>query len=217
MTKDLLVTEGGEHQIRREIEVKQVVARLTQIMQNTRHPNILRLYGWFHDVNRVFLILEYAGKPRQRSAKDKFQLKAGGGEIFRHLRKAGRFSERRSSRYIAQVAGGLAYLHSKNIIHRDIKPENLLLGADDSVKICDFGWSVHTAGVQQTLAGTLSYVPPEMIMGQAYGKAVDIWALGVLTYEFICGTEPFAGQDQRGEWQPSPKLKSRYPITHLPR
>jgi len=80
---------------------------------------------------------------------------AGQGEVFKHLAKAGKFSEKRSSRvrllqdisdeqYISQVAAGLAYLHEHNVIHRDIKPENLLLGMEGEIKIGDFGWSVHS-------------------------------------------------------------------------
>ena len=80
---------------------------------------------------------------------------AGQGEVFKHLAKAGKFSEKRSSRvgllqdisdeqYIRQVAAGLAYLHDHNVIHRDIKPENLLLGMEGEIKIGDFGWSVHS-------------------------------------------------------------------------
>jgi len=81
---------------------------------------------------------------------------AGKGELFKQLAKVGHFSERRSARvsywghdeadmqYTLQVARGLAYLHSKNVIHRDLKPENLLLGLNGEIKIGDFGWSVHS-------------------------------------------------------------------------
>ena len=115
---------------------------------------------------------------------------AGQGEVFKHLAKAGKFSEKRASRvsqlygiqdivekqYVSQVAAGLAYLHEHNVIHRDIKPENLLLGMEGEIKIGDFGWSVHSPEERQrTIAGTLSYVSPEMIQGQPYGRAVDAW------------------------------------------
>ncbi|RSH90483.1 spindle assembly checkpoint kinase [Saitozyma podzolica] len=174
LPKDEVISKGVQTQVRREIE----------IMQQLRHPNIVRLYGWFHDANRIFLMMEFAGH----------------GEVFKHLRKARRFSEKRSSKYIRQIADGLAYLHSKNVIHRDIKPENLLLGMNGEIKIGDFGWSVHAPDEdsQRTLAGTLSYVAPEMILGQPYGRAVDIWALGVLTFEFVCGEEPFGADTTMG-------------------
>ncbi|OCF54218.1 AUR protein kinase [Kwoniella mangroviensis CBS 10435] len=174
LSKDEVITKEVQIQVRREIEV----------MQQLRHPNIIRLYGWFHDSTRIFLMLELAGK----------------GELFKQLAKKGRFSERRSSQYIRQVASGLTYLHSNQIIHRDIKPENLLLGMNGEIKIGDFGWSVYSPeeNSQRTLAGTLSYVSPEMVLGQPYGKAVDIWALGVLAYELTCGAEPFGADTSSG-------------------
>lgn len=90
------------------------------------------------------------------------------------------------------MADALQYLHSKNVIHRDIKPENLLMGMHGELKISDFGWSVHAPGNRrQTMCGTLDYLPPEMVERQSHGKAVDLWALGVLTYEFCQGDPPF--------------------------
>ena len=90
------------------------------------------------------------------------------------------------------MADALSYLHSKHVIHRDIKPENLLLGIDGELKIGDFGWSVHAPGNRRTtLCGTLDYLPPEMIEGKEHNEKVDLWALGVLTYEFLVGVPPF--------------------------
>lgn len=70
------------------------------------------MYGYFHDSKRIFLIIEFAAK----------------GELYKQLSKLGRFDEKKSSRYIAQMADALSYLHKKHVIHRDIKPENLLIG-----------------------------------------------------------------------------------------
>ncbi|KAI0785119.1 other/AUR protein kinase [Abortiporus biennis] len=164
--KSEIVQSRVEKQIRREIEIQ----------QNLRHPHILRLYGYFHDEKRIFLMLEFAGR----------------GELYKQLTKYGSFSEKRSSRYIDQMADALTYLHSKHVIHRDIKPENLLLGINGELKIGDFGWSVHAPGNRRTtLCGTLDYLPPEMVEGREHSEKVDYWALGVLTYEFICGAPPF--------------------------
>lgn len=78
----------------------------------------------------------------------------------------------------------LIYLHAKNVIHRDIKPENILLGHDDQVKIADFGWSVHEPNSQRTtLCGTMDYLSPEMVQGHPHTNKVDLWSIGVLTYE----------------------------------
>ncbi|BGP49936.1 spindle assembly checkpoint kinase [Rhodotorula kratochvilovae] len=164
--KEEIVKNKVEKQVRREIEIQSHLA----------HPNILRLHGYFHDERRIFLILEFAGQ----------------GELYRKLSKVGRFGEKRASRYIAQMADALAYLHAKHVIHRDIKPENILIGVNGELKIGDFGWSVHAPGNRRsTLCGTLDYLPPEMVESKDHTAAVDLWALGVLTYEFLVGTPPF--------------------------
>ena len=165
-----------EKQVRREIEIQ----------SNLAHPNILRLYGHFHDTKRIFLIIEYAQK----------------GELYKHLRKAQRFQESVAAGYIAQMASALKFLHRKHVIHRDIKPENILVGLHGEIKISDFGWSVHAPNNRRnTMCGTLDYLPPEMIKQQSsssqpdggnwYSEKVDLWSLGVLTYEFLVGEAPF--------------------------
>ncbi|KAG6354043.1 hypothetical protein INS49_005014 [Diaporthe citri] len=159
-----------EKQVRREIEIQ----------SNLCHPNILKLYGHFHDTKRVFLILEYAGQ----------------GELYKHLQKVTRFHEQKAAQYIAQMTSALIHLHRKNVIHRDIKPENILVGLHGEVKISDFGWSVHAPGKRRnTYCGTLDYLPPEMVtsgsMDNSYDEKVDLWSLGVLMYEFLVGEAPF--------------------------
>ena len=159
-----------EKQTRREIEIQ----------SNLAHPNILKLYGHFHDSKRIFLILEFAGK----------------GELYKHLRKENRFPEWKAAQYIAQMASALKYLHKKHVMHRDIKPENILVGIHGEVKISDFGWSVHApANRRNTMCGTLDYLPPEMLRSgmedNHYNQKVDMWSLGVLMYEFLVGEAPF--------------------------
>ena len=167
--KTQLCASHVEHQLRREIEIQ----------SHLRHPNILRLYGYFYDNTRVFLILEYAAM----------------GELYKELQRQKRFSERRSATYIASLARALIYCHKKHVIHRDIKPENLLVGIKGELKIADFGWSVHAPNSRrQTLCGTLDYLPPEMVEGRDHDYAVDVWSLGVLAYEFLVGTPPFEAE-----------------------
>lgn len=169
--KSQLVKSSVEHQLRREVEIQ----------AHLRHPHILKLYGYFHDDTRIYLILEFAAR----------------GEMYKELKKQGRFSEQLSATYIAELSDALIYCHAKNVIHRDIKPENLLMGLRGELKIADFGWSVHTpSSKRQTLCGTLDYLPPEMIEGKAHDKMVDIWSLGVLCYEFLVGFPPFESQTQ---------------------
>ncbi|KAI9277004.1 kinase-like domain-containing protein [Phascolomyces articulosus] len=160
-----------ERQLRREVEIQ----------GNLRHPNILRLYGYFHDESRVFLILELAAN----------------GELYKELQAQGQFTEDVAARYIAQMTNALLYLHSKRVIHRDIKPENLLLGLKGELKIGDFGWSVRTGVTDRrsTLCGTLDYLPPEIVEGRRHTEKVDLWSLGILLYEMLCGKPPFEDEN----------------------
>jgi len=176
MFKSQLVKAGVEHQLRREIEIQ----------SHLRHPNILRLFNYFYDETRVYLMLEYAAR----------------GELYKELRKCKRFDEKRAATYIYQVSDALNYCHGKKIIHRDIKPENLLLDLKGSIKIADFGWSVHTPSSRRaTMCGTLDYLPPEMVEGKTHDDKVDLWCTGVLLYEFLCGKPPFESKSQNDTYR----------------
>ncbi|CAD6238985.1 GSCOCG00008590001-RA-CDS [Cotesia congregata] len=170
------IEEGKiEHQVRREIEIQ----------THLRHPNILRMYGYFYDDRRVYFILEFAPN----------------GELYKALKAApnGRFDDKRTAPYIRQLADAMKYCHSKKVIHRDIKPENLLLGRDGELKIADFGWSVHApSSRRETLCGTLDYLPPEMVLGKSHDHTVDLWGAGVLCYELLTGNPPFMAKTYEG-------------------
>ncbi|KAI9548831.1 hypothetical protein NQZ68_003365 [Dissostichus eleginoides] len=184
--KKQLEKAGVEHQLRREVEIQ----------SHLRHPNILRLYGYFHDSTRVYLILEFAPK----------------GELYSELQRCGSFPEDKSATYIMELADALNYCHSKKVIHRDIKPENLLLGADGELKIADFGWSVHTPSSRRsTLCGTLDYLPPEMIEGKTHDEKVDLWSLGVLCYEFLVGKPPFETKSHEETYRKISRVEYTYP------
>mmetsp|Transcript_2437 Transcript_2437/g.4088 ORF Transcript_2437/g.4088 Transcript_2437/m.4088 type:complete len:323 (+) Transcript_2437:166-1134(+) len=175
-----------EHQLRREIEIQ----------AHLRHPNILRLYGYFYDNEKVYLILEYAAR----------------GELYKLLQKLHHFTEQQTATYIVQLARALHYCHGKHVIHRDVKPENLLLGMNGELKIADFGWSVHSPTQRRlTLCGTLDYLPPEMVEGRAHDQTVDSWSLGVLTYEFLFGIPPFEAPGHQDTYRRIVRVDLKFP------
>lgn len=191
--------QGIQHQVRREIEIQ----------THLRHPNILRMYGYFHDEARIYLILEYAP----------------GDTLYKMLQKHKSFDEQRSASYIKSLISALMYLHERNVIHRDIKPENLLLGHKDVLKIADFGWSVHEPNSKRTtLCGTLDYLSPEMVQAKPHNKMVDLWSLGVLAYELLTGSAPFHAEDYNTTYKmimrvqyPEPKNVSKAAVHFISR
>ena len=186
LSKGQLLKSGVEHQLRREIEIQ----------AHLRHRHILRMYGYFYDNKNIYLILEYSP----------------GGELYKKLTARGQFSERTSARFISDLSTAMKYCHSKHVIHRDIKPENLLLGANNDIKIADFGWSVHApTSRRNTLCGTLDYLPPEMVEGREHDEQVDTWALGVLLYEFLVGMPPFETESHSATYRRIQRVDIRWP------
>lgn len=176
LSKKQIMRANYTAQIRREIEIQ----------SHLRHPNVLRLYGFFWDARRVCLVLEYAS----------------GGELYKQLKRQplGRFAEEVAARYVQQLVAALQYMHNRHVIHRDIKPENLL--TDDGVlKISDFGWSIHAPSAKRsTLCGTLDYLPPEMVRQKNHDNAVDLWSLGILSFELMVGRPPFESAEKEATY-----------------
>ncbi|XP_069741120.1 aurora kinase C-like isoform X2 [Narcine bancroftii] len=184
--KSQLENDNVEHQLRREIEIQ----------SHLKHPNILRLYNYFFDRTRIYLMLEYAP----------------GGELYKELQKCGCFTEQRSATYILELADALQYCHLKKVIHRDIKPENLLVGLRGELKIADFGWSVHApSSRRKTFCGTLDYLPPEMVEGRMHDERVDLWSLGILCYEFLVGHPPFESGSHQETYRKICKVEVQFP------
>ncbi|KAG7386041.1 hypothetical protein PHYPSEUDO_000709 [Phytophthora pseudosyringae] len=186
LNKQQLMKSSMEHQLRREIEIQ----------SHLRHKSILRLYGYFYDSKRVYLIIEFAPQ----------------GELYKKLMRAGRFSEKQSALYVQEMARALIYMHSKHVIHRDIKPENLLVGFSGELKIADFGWSVHAPSSRRTtLCGTLDYLPPEMIENKPHDEKVDVWTLGILMYEFLTGAPPFETENTKETYRRIAHVDLKFP------
>eukprot|EP00616_Rhizochromulina_sp_CCMP1243_P001428 CAMPEP_0118972094 /NCGR_PEP_ID=MMETSP1173-20130426/8519_1 /TAXON_ID=1034831 /ORGANISM="Rhizochromulina marina cf, Strain CCMP1243" /LENGTH=299 /DNA_ID=CAMNT_0006921611 /DNA_START=21 /DNA_END=920 /DNA_ORIENTATION=- len=186
LQKNQLLNAGVEHQLRREIEIQ----------SHLRHKNILRMFGYFYDEKRIYLILEFAPQ----------------GELYKRLTAVGRFDEATAARYIFEMGEALRYCHQKHVIHRDIKPENLLLGYEGELKIADFGWSVHAPSSRRnTLCGTLDYLPPEMIEGRDHDEKVDLWSLGVLMFEFLVGNPPFEAEGHTQTYRRISRVDLKFP------
>ena len=154
--------------------------REVKIHSHLKHPNIVSLYSTFSDDRNVYLLEEYGN----------------GGQLYKRLKDVATFNEKTVSFIIRSVLEAVKYLHSKDIIHRDIKPENIVL-VHGSVKLCDFGWSVfEPSTLRETVCGTPLYTCPELVKGQKYSDKIDMWTIGMLTFELFFGQIPFKIEDE---------------------
>lgn len=152
------------------------------VLRRVRHTNIIQLMEVFETAERVYMVMELAT----------------GGELFDRIIARGSFTERDATRVLQMVLEGVKYLHTLGITHRDLKPENLLYyhpGADSKIIITDFGLaSSRKKGdecLMKTTCGTPEYIAPEILVRKPYTNAVDMWALGVISYILLSGTMPF--------------------------
>ena len=108
------------------------------------------------------------------------------------LSGASGFSEKKARQFTAEILTAVHSLHKHNILHRDIKLENILVGDDGHIYVSGFGLcQPHFGGIERAMTGTPSYMAPEIIAHQSYGRAVDYWCVGVLLYEMLTGTQPW--------------------------
>ena len=165
------------------------------ILNSLSHPLIVRMEGIAQDSRYLFIAMEVVS----------------GGELFKHLRKAGKFKKSEAAFYAAQVTLMWEYLHSKNVIYRDLKPENLLIDKQGYLKLTDLGFAKIVSTRTYTLCGTPEYLAPEVILNKGHGKAVDWWTLGVLLYEMVVGVDPFNSPDPLIMYQNIVKGTLRFP------
>ena len=181
-------------QINREIE----------IMYKLNHPHVMKLINHFEDDEKFYLIMPYASK----------------GQLYSLLRRQVRFDQRTAAQYMREVLEAVRYIHSfsPKIIHRDIKPENLLLDENYRVLLSDFGWSnfLDENETRKTFCGTPEYLSPEMAKKTGHNEMVDIWALGVLLFEFLAGYAPFSGSCPKELYTNIKKLKVNWPVDFPP-
>jgi cGMP-dependent protein kinase len=97
--------------------------------------------------------------------------------------------------YAASIILALEYLHQRDILYRDLAPENVIIDQEGYVCLVDFSSARLVQGRTYTLIGTAFYTAPEVIVGRGYGKSADLWSLGVLIFELLCGFVPFGHEE----------------------
>ncbi|XP_064161671.1 calcium/calmodulin-dependent protein kinase type 1D-like isoform X1 [Anguilla rostrata] len=149
------------------------------VLRRINHDNVVRLEDFYESETHYYLVMQLVL----------------GGELFDRILDRGVYTEKDASQVIQQVLQAVNYLHQNSIVHRDLKPENLLYYSQDEnakIMISDFGLSkMDDLCAMSTACGTPGYVAPEVLAQKPYGKAVDCWSIGVITYILLCGYPPF--------------------------
>lgn len=140
-------------------------------------PFIVKLHDFFVQDNFLYMIMTHIAK----------------GNLYVYMYKHFPLSQEEALEIWFQTLKGIEYLHAHRIYMRDIKPENILIDADNSVKLCDFGWACRMEDVEYRLVqgGTYLYMSPESLRKEIQDLASDMWSLGVLLYELTHFRVPF--------------------------
>lgn len=150
-----------------------------KVLSYVNNPFIVSLHYAFQTSTKLCLILDYCS----------------GGDLSKHLKLEGRFSEQKAKLYLCEIILALQDLHRRDIIYRDLKPDNVVLDEEGHCKLTDFGLSKegvmdHTSGAR-SFCGSIAYLAPEMLRKNGHGKAVDWYLLGVVFYEMMVGIPPY--------------------------
>src|ERR1022692_2944374 len=146
------------------------------------HPGIVTIYDVEQQDDLAYIAMEYVDGPTLD------QLLSGPQPL----------APERMFSIFGQTAVALDYAHGKGIVHRDIKPANIMIAADGTAKITDFGIAKITASEQFTMTGTIigtpHYMSPEQVQGQTVDGRSDQFSLAVIAYEVLTGEKPYAGE-----------------------
>lgn len=161
-------------------EDEQALQDEVSILQQVSHPNIVRLHEVFDCPKTFYMVMEVMS----------------GGELFDRIVEKEKYTEEDARVLVQKMAQAIKYCHDMGIVHRDLKPENLLFQdetEESEIKIADFGLAklVTSENMMETACGTPGYVAPEILSDMPYGKEVDLWSIGVITYILLCGFPPF--------------------------
>jgi len=167
---------GGED----AAEIMARFRREAQAAGRLNHPRIVSIYEYGEDAGTTFIAMEFVAG---RSLRESFEQNA-------------RFSVPQIVRIMSQLLEALDYSHRQGVVHRDIKPANIMLLADGTVKVADFGIArIESSNLTQTgmILGTPSYMSPEQFMGQKIDGRSDLFSSGVILYQLLTGERPFTG------------------------
>jgi serine/threonine protein kinase len=147
------------------------------VLKQAASPFLLTLYYSFQTPDNLYMIIDYCP----------------GGDLNFHIIQ-NLFEEDEAKFYIAELILAIEHLHELDIIYRDLKPENILISQDNHIKLADFGLAKEGIADQQSsksFVGSPAYLPPEMLNRKGVGKSADIYGIGAVLYEMMCGTPPF--------------------------
>ena len=157
-------------------------AREEQIGKELDHPGIVKTFDG-GERSRPYMVIEWVE-----------------GRLLRAiLNEEGKLPVERAVAITLSICDALDYMHKHGVVHRDLKPENIMVGADDSIKLIDFGIAMKEDARRLTYTemspalGTPDYIAPEQVKGQRGDQRSDIYALGVMLYEMLAGQPPYAG------------------------
>uniref|UniRef100_A0A3P8T7Y8 Striated muscle enriched protein kinase a n=1 Tax=Amphiprion percula TaxID=161767 RepID=A0A3P8T7Y8_AMPPE len=164
-------------------ENKQEILKEYEILKSLHNERVMALHEAYVTPRYLVLVAEYCtGKELLYSLIDRF-----------------RYSEDEVAGYLVQILQGVEYLHSRRVLHLDLKPDNIVVTNLNAVKIVDFGsaqsFNPLNLKQQESGAGTLEYMAPEMVKGEVVGPPADIWTVGVVTYIMLSGRLPFEDKD----------------------
>ncbi|CAL5189318.1 unnamed protein product [Lathyrus oleraceus] len=197
--KQVSLLDQGSHGKQSVVQLEHEIALLSQF----EHENIVRYFGTEMDQSNVYIFIEFVTKGSLLSLYRRYKLR-----------------DSQVSAYTRQILNGLKYLHDRNIVHRDIKCANILVDANGSVKVADFGLAkAIKLNDVKSCQGTAFWMAPEVVKGKVkgYGLPADIWSLGCTVLEMLTGQIPYYPMEcitamfriGKGELPPVPDSLSR--------
>ncbi|WP_395698921.1 serine/threonine-protein kinase [Aquabacterium sp.] len=172
--------------------------REAQAVARLNHPHIVTVFDFGEEDEVAYIVMEFIE----------------GRELAQHFESKQFFDRPTAVRMLCELLDALAYAHEHGIVHRDIKPANIMVDRQGRVKLTDFGVarladSNADRTVPGTMVGTPNYMSPEQIQGQAVGSRADLFAAGVVLYQFLTHQRPFAGN---GQWTVQRKILTEDPV-----